>query len=85
MPKKLTPPPEAAADLYVRAYRAGLPWQLVLTEAEIHRSTWMRIERRGTYLSSTLERVGAAIDRLLAVPEPAAAPDHSEEMTAHGE
>lgn len=64
-------PPEAAADLYVKAYRAGLKWPRVLERAGVHRSTWKRIEERGTYLSATLDRIASEIEKMLLEAVPA--------------
>lgn len=67
--------PEPVADLFCRAYRAGLQWKDVLDRAEVSRTTWWRFEtRRISPRIDQLEKVERAIDELIAAhaPDPAA-------------
>lgn len=84
----LTPPPGPVADVYVRAYRAGIPWKDALSRAGVSRATWWRIENGKPFLSSTIERLNAAVDEVLAencaAPDPAPEPATIEEAPAHG-
>lgn len=75
-----SPPPEPVADVYCRAFRAGLNWQHVLVRAKVHRSTWARILVRGSYNFSTIRKLDKAIDEMLAEdpanPDPVTEPAH---------
>jgi transcriptional regulator with XRE-family HTH domain len=84
----LTPPPEPAADVFCRAYRAGLVWKDVLRRAGVGRSTWWRIEHGADFRNSTIEKLSAATDELIAEAAPAPDPDPDpatmKETQAHG-
>jgi hypothetical protein len=65
MAKQVTPPPPALADLFVRAYRAGLRWSAILEDAGVARSTWLRMTAGEPYKPETLEKVTSALEARL--------------------
>lgn len=64
----LTPPPERVANVFVRAYRAGLGrrWGEVLRRAQVAPSTWYRMERAiSSPRLDTLESVERAVAEMI--------------------